>query len=271
MASDNPIRTLSAFADSDVKMPALFVGHGSPMNAIEDNEFSRTWIEAGRSLPRPQAILCVSAHWETVGSQVTAMVLPRTIHDFYGFPQPLYEMHYLAPGSPALARLTQEAVRSTQVGLDYDWGLDHGAWSVLCRLFPNADIPVVQLSLDRTQDPAFHYELGKELKSLRRKGVLIVGSGNAVHNLGLVAWQDVAYDWALEFDDKIKQLILSGDHRAMIRYDQLGRAARLAVPTNEHYLPLLYTIAVQDHDEQVSFFADKVTMGSISMRSLRIG
>ncbi len=271
MTADDPIRTLNAFADSDAKMPALFVGHGSPMNAIDDNEFSRTWIEAGRSLPRPQAILCISAHWETADPQVTAMAQPRTIHDFYGFPRPLYEMHYPAPGSPDLARLTQETVCSAQVGPDYDWGLDHGAWSVLGRLFPDADIPVVQLSLDRTQGPDFHYDLGKELKPLRRKGVLIVGSGNAVHNLGLVAWQDVAYDWALEFDDKIKQLILSGDHRALVRYDQLGRAARLAVPTNEHYLPLLYALAVQDRDDHVSFFADKVTMGSISMRSLRIG
>jgi 4,5-DOPA dioxygenase extradiol len=271
MISDDLNRTLTGFADSDVKMPALFVGHGSPMNAVDDSEFSRAWIEAGRSLPRPRAILCVSAHWETAGPQVTAMDQPRTIHDFYGFPRPLYEMHYPAPGSPGLARLTQEAVRTAQVGLDYDWGLDHGAWSVLRRLFPDADVPVVQLSLDRTQGPAFHYELGKELKLLRRKGVLIVGSGNAVHNLGLVAWQDVAYDWALEFDDKIKQLILAGDHSALVRYDELGRAARLAVPTNEHYLPLLYALAVQDRDDQISFFADKVTMGSISMRSFRIG
>jgi len=271
MISDDPIRDLSGFADSDVKMPALFVGHGSPMNAIDDNEFSRAWIEAGRSLPRPQAILCVSAHWETAGPQVTAMDRPRTIHDFYGFPRPLYEMHYPAPGSPGLARLTQETVRSAQVGPDHSWGLDHGTWSVLCRLFPDADVPVVQLSLDRTQGPAFHYELGQELRPLRRKGVLIVGSGNAVHNLGILAWQDVAYDWALEFDDKVKQLILAGDHRALVRYDQLGRAAQLAVPTNEHYLPLLYALAVQDPGDEISFFADKVTMGSVSMRSLRIG
>ena len=271
MISDDLTRDLALFTDSDVKMPALFVGHGSPTNAIEDNEFIRAWIEAGRSLPRPQAILCVSAHWETAGPQVTAMDRPRTIHDFYGFPRPLYEMSYPAPGSPDLACLVQETVRTTRVEPDHSWGLDHGTWSVLRRLFPGAEVPVVQLSLDRTQEPAFHYELGKELKPLRRRGVLIVGSGNAVHNLGLVAWQDVAYDWAVEFDDKVKRLILAGDHRALVRYDELGRAARLSVPTNEHYLPLLYALAVQDQDEQVSFFADKVTMGSISMRSLRIG
>jgi len=271
MISDNPIGDLSGFAGSDVKMPALFIGHGSPMNAIEDNEFSRTWIEASRSLPRPQAILCISAHWETTGARVTAMDQPKTIHDFYGFPRELYETHYSAPGSPNLARLTQETVRTTQVRPDYEWGLDHGTWSVLCRLFPDADVPVVQLSLDRTQEAAFHYELGKELRPLRRKGVLIVGSGNLVHNLRLVAWQEGAYDWAVEFDDKIRQLILAGDHGAIVRYDEMGRAARLAVPTNEHYLPLLYALAVQDPDDQISFFADKVTMGSISMRSVRIG
>jgi len=271
MSSNDPIRDSSGFAQSEVRMPAFFLGHGSPMNAIEDNEFSRAWIEAGRSVPRPQAILCVSAHWETAGSQVTAMDQPRTIHDFYGFPRQLYEMRYPAPGSPGLARLIQETVRTASVGPDHDWGLDHGTWSVLCRLFPGADIPVVQLSLDHTQGPAFHYELGKELRPLRHKGVLIVGSGNIVHNLGLLAWQDVAYDWALDFDDRIKQSILAGDHQPVIHYDQLGQSARLAVPTNEHYLPLLYALAVQEPDDQVSFFAAKVTMGSVSMRSLRIG
>ena len=271
MSSNDPIRDLSGFTQSEVRMPAFFLGHGSPMNAIEDNEFSRAWMEAGRSVPRPQAILCVSAHWETAGSQVTAMDQPRTIHDFYGFPRQLYEMRYPAPGSPGLARLIQETVRTAPVGPDHDWGLDHGTWSVLCRLFPGADIPVVQLSLDHTQGPAFHYELGKELRPLRHKGVLIVGSGNIVHNLGLLAWQDVAYDWALDFDDRIKQSILAGDHQPVIHYDQLGQSARLAVPTNEHYLPLLYALAVQEPDDQVSFFAAKVTMGSVSMRSLRIG
>jgi 4,5-DOPA dioxygenase extradiol len=271
MISDNPIRDFGVLAETDVKMPALFLGHGSPMNAIEDNEFSRAWIEAGRSLPRPQAILCVSAHWETTGAEVTAMDHPRTIHDFYGFPGDLYEMRYSAPGSPELARLIQETVRTAQVRPDYGWGLDHGTWSVLARLFPKADIPVAQLSLDRTQGPAFHYELGRELRPLRRKGVLIVGSGNVVHNLGLLDWQGGAFDWAVEFDEKVRQLILEGNHGPLVRYDEMGRMARLAVPTNEHYLPLLYALAVQDVDDQVSFFADKVTMGSVSMRSVRLG
>ncbi|MBM2827496.1 MAG: ygiD [Actinobacteria bacterium] len=254
-----------------MKTPVLFIGHGSPLNAIENNEFSRAWAQVGKSLPHPKAILCVSAHWETAGTHVTAMEHPRTIHDFYGFPKPLYQVKYPAPGSPDLARLVQKTVRSAQVWLDEEWGLDHGAWAVLCRMFPDADIPVVQLSLDRTKDPAFHYELGKELKALRNEGVLIVGSGNMVHNLGVMAWQDMAFDWALEFHEKLRQLILAGDHDAIIRYRELGEAARLSIPTNEHYLPMLYVLALQDKDDQITIFTDKVTLGSISMRSLRIG
>jgi len=252
------------------KMPALFVGHGSPMNAIEDNEFSRAWAEVGKALPRPNAILCISAHWETAGTLVTAMEQPKTIHDFGGFPPALYEMQYPAPGSPELARLIQGTVKKVQLGLDQDWGLDHGTWSVLCRMFPNADVPVVQLSLDRTQEPAFHYALGRELRALRNKGILIVGSGNMVHNLRMMAWQDEAYDWAIEFDETLKQLILSGDHDSIIHYQSLGKAARLGVPTNEHYLPLLYVLAVQDQQEHIRFFTDRMTLGSISMRSVWI-
>jgi 4,5-DOPA dioxygenase extradiol len=271
MTLDNPIRDLAGFPDSEVRVPVLFVGHGSPMNAIEDNEFSRAWAAAGQSLPRPRAILCISAHWETIGTQVTAVERPKTIYDFYGFPQPLYEAQYPAPGSPDLARLAQETVRTTRVQPDYGWGLDHGAWSVLSRMFPRADIPVIQLSLDRTKEPAFHYELGRELKALRNKGVLIVGSGNIVHNLRAVVWQESAFDWALEFDERLKQLILTGDHDSIIHYQKMGQAARLSVPTNEHYLPLLYVLALQDKADEISFFADKVTMGSVSMRSVRLG
>jgi 4,5-DOPA dioxygenase extradiol len=260
----------AAFADSDRKMPALFVGHGSPMNAIEDNEFSRAWEKVGKGLPRPNAILCISAHWETSGTLVTGMEKPKTIHDFGGFPPELYAMEYAAPGSPGLARVTQEAVQKTRVRLDQSWGLDHGTWSVLCRMFPSADVPVIQLSLDRTQAPAFHYSLGRELHALRNKGVLIVGSGNIVHNLGVIAWQDKGYDWAIEFDETVKHLIASGDHDSIVRYQSLGQAARLAIPTNEHYLPLLYILALQDKQEQIRFFADRVTLGSISMRSLLI-
>ncbi len=259
------------FPRTGARMPALFVGHGSPTNAIEDNEFSRAWAELGSTLPTPRAILCVSAHWETNGTHVTAMRTPRTIHDFHGFPRPLYEMRYPAPGSPALAHLVCGTARKTGVHLDDDWGLDHGAWSVLCRMFPSADVPVVQLSLDRTKDAAFHYAVGREMRGLRERGVLILGSGNIVHNLGLMTWKDTAYDWALEFDDVAKRLILSGDHDAIIRYDRLGQAARLSVPTDEHFLPLLYVLALQDGEDVPTFFADKVTLGSISMRGVRLG
>lgn len=256
---------------SDAGMPALFVGHGSPTNAIEENEFSRAWADAGKSMPRPRAVLCISAHWETNGTQVTSTERPGTIHDFFGFPRPLYEVSYPSPGAPEIARLVRETVRGTRVRPDPGRGLDHGAWAVLRRMFPGADIPVAQLSLDRAKEPAFHYGLGKELAFLRREGVLIVGSGNIVHNLGEMVREDTAYDWAVEFDDTMKRLILSGDHDAIVRYPDLGPTARLSVPTNEHFLPLLYVLALQDEGEGIRFFADRVTLGSISMRSLRIG
>jgi len=256
---------------SDVKMPVLFVGHGSPMNAIEENGFSRAWADAAESIPRPRAVLCVSAHWETDGTLVSASERPGTIHDFFGFPRPLFEVSYPAPGAPELARLIVETVRGARVRPDPDRGLDHGAWSVLRRMYPEADIPVVQLSLDCAKGPAFHYELGKELAGLRREGVLIVGSGNIVHNLGVIVREDTAYDWAVEFDETVRRLILSGGHDAIVQYTDLGRAARLSVPTNEHFLPLLYVLALQDEGEGIRFFAGRVTLGSISMRSLRIG
>jgi 4,5-DOPA dioxygenase extradiol len=261
----------SQFVDSEIKMPVLFVGHGSPTNAIEDNEFSRAWADAVKAIPRPKAIICISAHWETSGTSVTAMDRPKTIHDFYGFPQELYEMRYPAPGSPALARLTSRIMHGVDIRADSDWGLDHGTWSVLSHMFPEAKIPVIQLSLDRTKSPEFHYELGAKLKSLRNKGILIVGSGNMVHNLGKVVWQETAYDWAIEFDTTMKGLMLSGDHDSIINYPKLGKAAQLSVPTNEHFLPLLYILALQDKKDVIHFFAEKVTLGSISMRSLRMG
>ncbi len=271
MATDANIRKLTEAPDAGAAMPALFIGHGSPMNAIEDTEFSRAWAEVARSLPTPKAILCVSAHWQTVGTRVTAMEQPRTIHDFSGFPPELYEKRYPAPGSPELARMTVESLKESHVQADSEWGLDHGAWAVLCQMYPQADVPVVQLSLDERKPPAFHYELGRELRRLRKKGVLIIGSGNIVHNLREVVWEDTAYDWALEFDARIKELIESGDHQAIIDYTRLGRPARLAVPTAEHYLPLLYVLGAQDQSDGVEFFADKVTLGSMSMRSVRIG
>jgi len=260
----------SLFADMGETMPVLFVGHGSPMNAIEDNEYSHAWEELGRALPRPRAILCVSAHWETAGTLVTAMERPRTIHDFGGFPRALFEKLYPAPGSPELAEVVQQMVSGAPVGLDQTWGLDHGAWSVLCRMFPGADIPVVQLSLDHTQEPAYHYALGQALRPLRRKGVLIVGSGNIVHNLRLAVFRDQAYDWAVEFDQTARDLILAGDHQALIHYESLGRSAQLSIPTNEHYLPLLYVLGAQEPGDQLRFFAESVTLGSISMRGVCI-
>jgi 4,5-DOPA dioxygenase extradiol len=260
-----------AFPLRDDKMPVLFVGHGSPMNALEANEYSRAWQVVGQGLPRPAAILCVSAHWETRGTQVTGMEHPRTIHDFGGFPRALYEMQYPAPGSPQLAGLAQSTVHQAHVAVDQDWGLDHGAWSVLVHLFPQADVPVVQLSLDHFQPPEFHYALAQELVGLRQRGVLILGSGNVVHNLGRVRWQDEAFDWAVEFDQRVKELIEAGDHAALVHYEGLGAAARLSIPTNEHFLPLLYSLAARDEQDTLQFFAERVTLGSLSMRSLRLG
>ncbi len=253
------------------RMPVLFMGHGSPMNAIEDNEFSQAWSATAAGLPRPQAILCVSAHWETRGPAVTSMTQPRTIHDFFGFPPELYAVQYPAPGSPELARRTGDLLDGAHISMDTSWGLDHGAWSVLKRMYPAADIPVVQLSLDRTQDPPAHYELGRRLAPLRDEGVLIVGSGNIVHNLRLMAWQDIAYEWARDFDLLVKGWIETGDHQPIIHYEQHGQGALLSVNTAEHYLPLLYVLGAQQPGEPVSFFAEKVWGGSISMRCVKIG
>lgn len=253
------------------KMPVLFVGHGSPMNAIEDNEFSRAWAALGSAAPRPRAILCISAHWETDGTRVTAMPKPKTIHDFGGFPSELYNKQYPADGSPAWAQTTCETIHSAHIEPDLTWGLDHGTWSVLCRMFPAADIPVFQLSLDRKLTPRRHYELGRELAPLREKGLLIIGSGNIVHNLSMLQWTDKPYDWAVEFDATAKALIEKQDHDALIHYDRLGSQAALAIPTNEHYLPMLYTLGLQDKNESLTFFTEKVVLGSISMRGFKIG
>ena len=257
--------------NTDAIMPVLFAGHGSPMNAIEDNEFSRGWAEVGNKLPHPKAILCVSAHWQTKGTMVTAMDKPKTIHDFGGFPQELFDKQYPAPGSPEFAKQTKEIIKKTPVGLDNSWGLDHGTWSVLARMFPKADIPTYQLSLDYTQEPEYHYELAKELKELRKKGVLIIGSGNIVHNLRMVRFdKEDGFDWAVEFDSKIKENLEGRDHKAIINYQNYGSAAKLSVPTNEHYLPMLYAIALQRKHENITFFNDKNIAGSISMRSMII-
>jgi 4,5-DOPA dioxygenase extradiol len=271
MTNHSDLRSLRETADSETKMPVLFIGHGSPMNAIEDTAYSQAWHEAAQKLPRPGAIVCISAHWETSGTHVTAMEQPRTIHDFGGFPRELFQKHYPAPGAPVLAEEIHKSATSTQILKDLDWGLDHGAWAVLCRMFPEASIPVLQLSLDETKAPEWHYALGRELAWLRRKGVLVVGSGNIVHNLRQVVWRDTAYDWAEAFDARIAQAMASGDHETIIQFQKLGSEAALAVPTNEHYLPLLYVLGMQDKGDDVSFFADKVTLGSMSMRCVRIG
>jgi 4,5-DOPA dioxygenase extradiol len=252
-------------------MPVLFVGHGSPMNAIEDNEFSFAWQKAAREIPQPKAILCISAHWETRGSQVTAMEAPRTIHDFYGFPTPLFEKQYPAPGSPDLAERIIKLVSQSKVLPDQTWGLDHGTWSVLCQMYPQADVPVVQLSLDRSHENSYHYQLGRELQQLRQEGILILGSGNIVHNLRMMVWEDTAFDWAVEYDDKVRQWILEEDHESIIHYENYGRAATLSVNSAEHYLPLLYILGLKQQNEPVSFFAVKIWGGSISMRCVRFG
>ena len=252
-------------------MPVLFIGHGSPINAIETNEFSRSWIEEGKALPPPKFILCISAHWETKGTKVTAMEKPRTIYDFYGFPPELYAMKYPAPGSPELARRVREVVGADASTPDLAWGLDHGTWSVLARLFPKADLPVIQLSLDVTKTAQEHYELGQQLKPLRDEGVLIVGSGNIVHNLRMVVFDGLAYAWAVEFDGKVRQWMIDDAHEGIIQYDKQGIEAELAINSAEHYKPLLYVLGAKEPGEKVNFFTEKVFHGSISMRSARIG
>jgi 4,5-DOPA dioxygenase extradiol len=257
------------------RMPVLFIGHGSPMNAIEENEFVRGWRATGKKLPRPAAILCVSAHWETRGTLVTAMEKPPTIHDFGGFPRELFEVEYPAPGSPEFARETISIISKTKVSPDDKWGLDHGCWSVVKQLYPAADIPVFQLSLDYYQAPQYHYDLAKELSPLREKDVLIIGSGNMVHNLRLVAWDRMnepgyGFDWANEAKEIMNKLILEGDHRSLINYKSLGKAVSMAVPTPDHFLPLLYALALKEDDEKVNLFNDKTTMGSLSMTSVII-
>jgi len=267
-------KVINQFNRAD-KMPVMFIGHGSPMNAIEDNEFVHEWRVIGKSLPRPDAILCISAHWETRGTFVTAMVKPITIHDFGGFPRTLFDVQYPAPGSPELAKEIKHIIKSTEVGLDEKWGLDHGSWSVIKHLYPKADVPVIQLSLDYSQKPQYHYNLAKELASLRNKGVLIIGSGNIVHNLGMVVWDklntdDYSFDWAQEAREKMKNYIVDGDHQSLINYKSQGREFKLSIPTSEHFLPLLYILALKDQSEKVSFFNDKTIAGSLAMTSVKI-
>ncbi|RVU26002.1 4,5-DOPA dioxygenase extradiol [Sandaracinomonas limnophila] len=268
------LNNLTSSFNSTEKMPVLFLGHGSPMNAIEENEFVKGFRKVGQEIQKPNAILCISAHWETRGTMVTAMQNPPTIHDFGGFPRELFEVQYPAPGSPELAKETKELIKSTEVGLDDKWGLDHGAWSVIKHLYPKANIPVIQMSLDYYQGPQYHYELAKQIKSLREKGVLIVGSGNLVHNLRMVDWKRLndtyAYDWAEEANTKMKRFIKEGDHKSLINYAQQGKPFQLAIPSPEHYLPLLYTLSLKDEKDSIEFFNDKPVAGALTMTSVRI-
>lgn len=252
---------------SSERAPALFIGHGSPMNAIERNEYNQSWAVLGKKLPRPKAILTISAHWLTRGTRVTSMEQPKTIHDFGGFPQVLFDQQYPAPGAPDFAALTQELVTTTNVQSDFEWGLDHGTWSFLLPMYPKADIPVYQLSLDYYKPMSYHYTLARELRELRKKGVMIIGSGNIVHNLGMITFSGKPYNWAVEFDEKIKSFLDVANHEGIIHYDRLGAVAKLAVPTHDHYLPLLYAIAQQEKNESLTFFNEKTELGSVSMRS----
>ncbi|OTG96143.1 4,5-DOPA dioxygenase extradiol [Acinetobacter sp. ANC 3832] len=257
-------------------MPVLFLGHGSPMNAIQTNEFTREWNRIGSTMEiQPTAILCISAHWLTQGSTaVTAMQMPKTIHDFGGFPQALFDMQYPASGNQALVDATTEVIQSVHVQHDHGWGLDHGTWSVLCHVFPQANIPVVQLSIDYSQGAQYHYELAKQLSALRRKGVLIVASGNMVHNLGRVAFDkmgsEYGFDWALEADAKMKNFLLDRNHQALIDWDKQGKEFLLSIPTPDHYYPMLYALALQEEQDDLSIFNAKAVGGSLTMTSFRL-
>jgi 4,5-DOPA dioxygenase extradiol len=279
----NEIRSTAAFRsfnttlpDLPYTMPVLFIGHGSPMNGIENNTFSNRWSTLAQEIPTPTAVLVISAHWFTRGTMITAMDFPKTIHDFGGFPDALYQIQYPASGSPILAKETVAQISSTEVFLNHDWGLDHGTWSIVRHMYPKANIPVLQLSMDYTKNAMFHYELGKELLHLRKKGVLIIGSGNMVHNLRMVSWDKVngpafGFDWAIEINQVLKDRILQHNHASLIEYEKLGREAMLAIPTPEHYLPLLYALGLQGKEEGVSFFNDLPVGGSLTMTSVKIG
>ena len=258
----------------DSLMPVLFIGHGSPMNGIEHNRFSESWARLAKEIPVPKAILVVSAHWLSRGTKITAMDFPETIHDFGGFPKELFDVQYPAPGNPELAKETAALIKSTDVELVHDWGLDHGAWTVVRNMYPDAKIPVLQLSIDYTKGPQFHYDLAKELSSLRNKGVLIMGSGNMVHNLRMVSFdkidEEFGFDWAIEMNEIFKKHINNHNHNALINYEGLGSAAKLAVPTPDHYYPLLYSLGLQDKNEDAFIFNDQLMAGSLTMTSLVI-
>jgi len=270
----NQFKSFTADLPQSDIMPALFMGHGSPMNGIETNEFSKGWSNMAKSILVPTAVLVVSAHWFTRGTKITAMDFPPTIHDFGGFPQALFDVQYPAPGNPKLAQETIDLISSAHVELDHDWGLDHGAWTVVRHMYPEANIPVLQLSIDYTKGAQYHYDLAKELSALRKKGVLILGSGNMVHNLRMVSWEMInggGYDWAIEANEKFKSAILNKDHLSLINFEQMGSDVRLGIPTPEHYLPLMYTLGLQSDKEEASVFNDKTVGGSLTMTSVKVG
>lgn len=263
-------------SEEDYTYPVLFVGHGSPMNGILDNNFSQQWKKQVEHLPTPKAVLVISAHWLTNGTYITAMEKPQTIHDFGGFPQELFDVQYPAPGSPALALETQKLVHATTIGLDHEWGLDHGTWTIVRHMYPLAKVPVLQLSIDYSKPAAYHYALAKELKALRKQGVLIIGSGNMVHNLGRVAWDrlddiNYGYDWAIESNQLFKKLIAEKNHQALINYQSLGASVQLAVPTPDHYFPLIYTLGLSDEKDGINYFNDNLVAGALNMTSVQFG
>ena len=275
MTKLDQLQSLSQKFSKTERMPVLFLGHGNPMNAIEENQFVQGFRNIGKEVPHPNAILCISAHWLTKGTKVTAIEMPQTIHDFGGFPQALFDVQYPAPGSPELAKETQQILSPTQVDLDDSWGLDHGAWTVIKHLYPKADVPVIQMSIDYSQPVQYHFELAKKLNALRDKGILIIGSGNIIHNLRLVDFANInkenyGYDWAIEAREITNKLLLDGNYEALVQYEKLPKSVQLAIPTPDHYLPLIYTLGLQQKGESISLFNDKLLAGSLSMTSVKI-
>ena len=271
----NDLHKISDTFSNTKKMPVLFLGHGSPMNAIEENQFVVGFRKLSETLPKPNSILCISSHWFTNGTKVTAMEMPRTIHDFGGLPKELFEVQYPAKGNPALTIETATLLLPTNVQLDHEWGLDHGAWSVIKHLYPDANVPVIQLSIDYTKPAQYHFELAQKLSALRKKGVLIIGSGNIVHNLRLVDFYNMdkdnyGFDWAIEAREKTNNFLLDGNFQALVDYEKQGRALQIAIPTPDHYLPLIYTLGLKEKSEELSLFNDKLLGGSLSMTSVKI-
>ena len=276
MKNINQLYTYKDYLPNTEKMPVLFLGHGSPMNAIEENEFVAGFRNIAKKIPTPTAILCISAHWYTKGTKITAMEAPQTIHDFGGFPKELFEVQYPAKGSPELAQLTKELLLPTDTELNQDWGLDHGAWSVIKHLYPNATVPVIQMSIDYNLTSEKHFELAEKLQVLRNKGILIIGSGNIIHNLGLIDWTNFnkdnhGYDWAKEAHADINNYILNQDFKPLLNFKNHSEAWNLASPTPDHYLPLLYTLGLKNKSEEIYLFNDKFVAGSLSMTSVKIG